>query len=365
MLIDRIGRRTWTDDDVVKYMGRFSSCWLTYATDATLRERSSSGGSTTAILIHQLRSGAIDGAMVVQGWVDEDGRPRASFEIARTEEQLRAAQGSKYQAVRFGKRELAQIAEFPGRLGFVLLPCDATKLAAARLRDPAIDARVALVIALFCGHNTEPALAEGVAKRLAPDNSKLTSWHYRSGHWRGVLKVGYQDGTEVVAHHNEFKNLHNLYFFAQQKCNHCFDHFGYDCDLSVGDIWTLAMRQHPVKHTAVVSRTPHAEAVMTRALEDEAVVATPTDVRDILDGQSRTLPFHYNVSARAKVGRLFGLKIEDRVSEPVGVVDLIVAFIILLNQRITQTRFGRAAVLRAPRPLVRLYLMGLKFLEQL
>lgn len=364
-LVDRIGRRSWSDDDVQKYMGQFTSCWLTYATDASLRERSASGGSTTAILAFLLESGEIDGAMVVQGWVDDEGHIRAGFEIATDTASLRKAQGSKYQAVRFGKRELQMIAAFDGRLAFVLLPCDASKLARARSNRPEIDEKIAFVIALYCGHNSEPELAQGVAEKLAPKGERLTDFHYRSGHWRGVLRARYSDDSEVVAHHNEFKNYYNLYFFAQPKCNHCFDHFGYDCDMSVGDIWTMAMREHPIKHTAIVNRNAIADRFLSDAIGAGVLAASETDVRDILDGQSRTLPFHYNVSARARVGRLFGLKIVDRVHEHVRLRDLLVAFIILSNQRFSRTSLGRRVILRLPQPVVRAYLMALKALEQL
>ena len=364
-LANRIGRRSWSDEDVRKYMGEFRSCWLTYARDAKLRERSASGGSTTALLIHLLESGVIDGAMVVRGWVDDEEKVRAEFVIATTRGELIEAQGSKYQAVRFGKRELGMIAEFDGKLGFVLLPCDATKLAHARQRRPEIDDRVGVVLALYCGHNSEPELVQEVTRKLGRGRGKLTSFHYRSGHWRGVLRAGFDDGTEVVRHHNEFKNYYNLYFFSQPKCNHCFDHFGYDCDISVGDIWTLAMKSHPIKHTAVVVRTPLGERMFRSAVAAGSLDSEPTDVRDILDGQSRTLPFHYNLTARAKVGRLFGLKVRDRVNEPVRFVDLVVAFFILLNQRVSQTRLGRRVIMLVPRPIVRGYLVMLKAIEQL
>ena len=364
-LMNRIGRRAWSDDEVKKYMGDFRSCWLTYARDEQLRSRAASGGSTTAILIHLLDSGVIDGAMVVRGWVDDDGVVRAEFFIATSREQLVQAQGSKYQAVRFGKRELGMIDQFDGRLGFVLLPCDATKLSHARRRRPEIDERVGVVLALYCGHNSEPELVQEVTRKIGRGRGKLTDFHYRSGHWRGVLRANFEDGTEIVRHHNEFKDYYNLYFFSQPKCNHCFDHFGYDCDISVGDIWTLAMKEHPIKHTAIVTRTEVGEKVLQSATSHGSIQAEPTDVRDILDGQSRTLPFHYNLTARSKVGRIFGLNIRDHVNERVRVVDRVVAFIILLNQRVSQTRVGRRIIMALPRPIVRGYLIALKAIEQL
>ena len=360
----RIGRRAWDPEDVEKYVGPFRGTRLTYATDPTLRRWAASGGSTTAILLHLLETGEIDGAMVVRGWVDDAGRLQADFEIATTRDELFAAQGSKYQAVRFGNRELGMIAAFPGRLAAVLLPCDATKLAGARRRNPEVDDRVALVISLYCGHNSEPELAQAVADRLGEGRGQLTRFHYRSGHWRGVLTAEYSDGSTIERPHSEYGNYRNLYFLAQPKCNHCFDHFGYDCDMSVGDIWTLQMREHPIKHTAIITRTDRAEAALRACQEAGSLHVEGTDIRDILDGQSRTLPTHYNVSARSLVGRVLGLSIRDAVKERVGIIDRIVAFIILANQRVSRTPRGQRLIFKAPKPVIRAYLLVLKALEQ-
>jgi coenzyme F420 hydrogenase subunit beta len=362
---DRIGRKGWTDEEVQKYIGPYRSVALTYAEDERMRRWAASGGTTTALLAYLLESGRIDGAMVVKGWVDHHGKVQAEFVIATTREELLEAQGSKYQAVRFGKRELSMIASFPGRLAFVLLPCDATKLAGARRRRPEVDDRVALVIALYCGHNSEPELVQSVVERIGEGHGQLTDFHYRSGHWRGVLTATYEDGSTLVRPHNQFKNHHNLYFYSQPKCNHCFDHFGYDCDLSVGDIWTLSMRRHPIKHTAVITRSELADELLGAAVDDGVLRRSETDVRDILDGQARTLPFHYNVTARARVGKLFGLKIQDPVREPVRLVDLVVAFLIMLNQQISKRPLGRRVIKALPTPIVRAYLLFIKALEQL
>ena len=42
-----------------------------------------------------------------------------------------------------------------------------------------------------------------------------------------------------------------------------------------------------------------------------------------------------------------------------------IAFIALLNERVSCTRIGRAIILRAPHPVIRLYLYLLKGLESL
>ena len=42
-------------------------------------------------------------------------------------------------------------------------------------------------------------------------------------------------------------------------------------------------------------------------------MTAPADVNDILDGQRRTAPFHFNTTARAQAGAPLGMKVPDRV----------------------------------------------------
>ncbi len=180
---------------------------------------------------------------------------------------------------------------------------------------------------------------------------RLVDFTYRFGHWRGQIGARFENGDEVVHPFREFSDYQNLYFFSQRKCHHCIDHTGYHGDISAGDIWSRRMRDNPTKHTALIARTDVGERVVQDALRAGALVGEAEPVEEVLDGQARTLPFHYNISARAKVGGLLGETIKDTVGERVRWNDYIVAFIVLMNERISRTRLGRAVIFRIPRPL--------------
>lgn len=367
-MIKRIRQAIWhksfTPDQLRRYVGDYEQCYFTCAADEAVRANAASGGSVSALLIYLLESGQIDGALVCQT-VLRDGKPRPEFAIARTREEIMAAQGSKYAAVYFANNALPLIQEFDGRLAVVALPCDATILQRTRAKNAALDAKIALVITLFCGHNSEPVLTDAMVDRLGRGRGPLTAYRWRTGHWRGSLEATFADGTQVVRPFETFSDYRNLYFFAQPKCHHCFDHFGYDCDISAGDIWSPRMKANPIKHTALIVRTPAGSALVAAALRDGALIGGQEPVDEIANGQARTAPFHYNVTSRARVGRLFGVRIKDRTDARVRLVDYAIAFIALLNERVSRTRIGRAIILRAPHPVIRLYLYLLKGLESL
>ena len=367
-IVDRIGRRHWTRNDIRKYVGDFRKVYFTYAQDEALRLRSASGGSVTGLLIDLLESGQIDGALIVGSEV-VDGRVECSFSIARTREQLLASQGSKYQAVYFNRDAMPLIRDFAGRLAVVALPCDATLLYHLRQREPEVDRKVKLVIGLFCGHNSERELTDHIVTRLGDGHGKLVDFQYRSGHWRGHLTAVYEDGERVEKPFQEFSDYRNLYLFCEKKCHYCHDHYAYHCDVAAGDIWSLSMRNNPIKHTALITRTDAGEAAVHAAATSGALWLSEEDVREVLDGQSRTVPFHYkpfhyNVSARARVGpRFFNINIPDKIGERVRWNDYIVAWIAIAAERLSRKPWGRRLIFACPRPVLRFSLYVFKGLE--
>jgi coenzyme F420-reducing hydrogenase beta subunit len=359
---DRIGRKRWTPEEIEKYAGSYLNVYFTYTRDESFRAKSASGGSTTALLVHMLESKQIDGALVLKTEVVE-GKVTCRFFIARTRAELMSAQGSKYMAVYFTRDALPLIRDFEGRLAVVALPCDSTMLTRLREKDPSIASKVRFIIALVCGHNSEPELTHHVTETLGRGHGKLINYSYRTGHWRGHLTAVYEDGSEIQRPFRYFSDYRNVYLFAQNKCHRCYDHFGYDCDISAGDIWSLYLRRNPIKHTALISRSEAGDQAILAAERDGVLHVEKKDITEVLDGQSRTLPFHYNVTSRARIGRFFGMQINDRVNAPVKWHDYVVAAIAMTNSRVTQSELGRRLAKRIPRPLLRGYVYVFKALE--
>ena len=274
----RIWTRPWTDDQVRKYVGEYRTVHFTHAAEQAYRERAASGGSISALLISLLERGEISGAVVLHSRV-EDGRVIPQFVLARTKEDILRAQGSKYVAVSFTQDAFPLIESAPGPVAVVALPCDAGILRRHLARNPGMDARVALIISLFCGHNSEPELAQGVAKRLGKGHGELREYVFRRGHWRGQLQATYADGTTLTRPFARFSDYQNLYFFAQRKCHYCHDHMGYFSDISAGDIWSDRMKGNPIKHTALLARTPRGEEVVARALAEGVLLGQREDVQ--------------------------------------------------------------------------------------
>jgi coenzyme F420-reducing hydrogenase beta subunit len=358
-------KKNWTKEAIQKYVGAYRRCFFSYARDPSLRENAASGGSITAILADLLDRRAIRGAVVCRSVVNAEGFLRPEFFMATDLEALKGAQGSQYSAVHFGRQALPLIRSFEGKVAVVALPCDIKMLRVAMGNDPNLKDKVLVMISLFCGHNSEPVLTDRIIDRLRPGQKRLTAFRYRTGHWRGQLKATFEGGEIATRPFSCFSDYQNLFFCAQRKCHHCFDHTGYHADVSAGDIWSLRMKDNPIKHTALITRSEIGDDVVAAAFTSGYLLGQEEPIEEVCDGQARSLPTHYHVTARAKLGWIAHEKINDEVHGRVKFRQYIVAALNLFNERVSRSKAGKRIIFALPRPVLKAYLYFIKLLESL
>lgn len=356
--------KQWGSEVVRQYIGAYRQSYFAYAGDETIRQHAASGGVITALLEYALDSKRIDGALVCRSTV-VDGQVVPQFVIATDRPTLMSAQGSKYIAVNFNRDGLPLMRAFKGRLAVVALPCDLSNLRRLAQHDNAVREKIALTIGLFCGHNSRPELTEMVVDKLRPTGATLTDYHYRQGHWRGELEACFDNGQVIRKPFSSFSDYQNLFYFCQEKCHHCHDHAAYEADISIGDIWSLRMKENPIKHNAVIVRTEAGTAIFEAALKAGAVLGQAEPIAEICEGQARSMPFHYNISARARAGRKLGMTIKDTVNAPVRWTDLLTARTVLKNEMLSRGPQGAKKVARIPRFILKLKLYVIKGLESI
>lgn len=364
-LIDRAVRKQWSEADVEKYVGQFIRASLSHAREEHVRAEAASGGVTSALFMHGLNRGWFDGVVVCRT-VLEKGKVRARFEIATSEEAILAARGSKYVETAFLREVLPLVRAFPGRVAIVGLPCDISALTQRADKEPDLRRKLALTVALVCGHNSRKELIDLVTAQIEDEvGSKLINYKFSVGHWRGQIEAHFENGTVAFYPTGRFKDYQNLFFFCEKKCLACYDHYGYKADISIGDVWLFRLKNNSIKHSGVILRTERGEALFDSATASGKVVSQPLDIREIMDGQSRIGPSHYNVSARAQVAPRFGVKLKDTVCEPVRWHQWLNAWLTFANMRISETPRGRRLIFRLPPRLIKGYLYFKKGLETL
>ena len=246
-----------TDDP---YIGRYRSIHIGYALQEAIRWNAASGGIVTALLITALRKGEIDGAIVTRMNPDSPLEP-LSF-LARTEEDIVAAAGSKYCPVA-ANLTLREALNSEGRYALVGLPCHIHGLRKAQIRNRKLRARVPACISIFCGLNMSPTGTNVLLKRQGISIQDVSEIKYRGCGWPGSLHVELRDGqTYSEPYLDYFDN--NFMCYEMHRCNLCCDSFGEVSDISCGDAWLPEIKNRDKQGTSVVVvRSEEGEAFLS------------------------------------------------------------------------------------------------------
>lgn len=256
--VDAAGRT----DDVI--FGPYVEMREGWSTNADLRFAASSGGALSAVLVHLLETGAVDGIVHVSA--DPEDPVANRVVISRTAEEVLTAAGSRYAP----SAPLAAVSNLPkGRFAVVGKPCDAAALQAMRARDPDLAARIPFVLSFFCAG--VPSLEGGrdVARALGVSPDHLSAFRYRGMGWPGRATAVDDHGAEAsMTYAESWGKL--LSPRVQHRCRICADGSGTAADLVCADAWETDDAGYPLFEeddgvSLIVARTKIGQDLMAEA----------------------------------------------------------------------------------------------------
>ncbi len=358
-------KKDWSREDIDNMIGDHESAFISYAEDDSIRLGGASGGVVTALLAGALSRKIIDGALVCGTKITQN-RVRAYFYIATNAEQLKRSQGSKYVQANFIKEAFPLMDHFDGRLAVVGLPCNITALKTRMGKRPLFNDKIVFTVSLFCFHCSQDALVDRYVSRHAPwPGAKLERFRFKIGLWRGKTIARFENNAVLEKKFSSFGLYQNLHFFSRRKCFNCIDHFGYNADICAGDIWSYHLKRGNKKLNSLIVKTAVGREIIGEAHAHGHIYREEISIEDVLDGQSRAAPFHYNASARHKAGKLFGMYIPDRVGKKVKRHEYLTAMIALFNWKWSQHRIFSKLIFRMPESMLKWYQYFYKALESL
>ena len=235
--------------------GPYQEMFVARARDPRILERCQDGGVVTAMLVHGLESGRLDGAVVSAADADKPCSPRPTLE--RTVEGVIAAAGSWYT---YCPNDLALAAAVEAncrRVGFVGVPCQITPVFKAESCDPAflegerkkpkhierqrrslkdpVD-RVALRIGLLCSEvfDFDGLMTGKIEREMGIPLSEVRKFNVK-----GEVLVYRRDGGLVKIPLAEAQE------HARPECHHCGDFSAELADVSCGGVgamdWTITI----------------------------------------------------------------------------------------------------------------------------
>ena len=257
--------------------GYVAKRFVAHARSKGVREAGTSGGVVSALLIHLLESGEIDGA-VVAGF-DPQEPCRMKGMLATTAEEVLAAAGSKY-CLTSSMEALQLLRRKKGRFAVVGLPCQVQGIRKLQMTDPSLARKIYCVFGLYCHCNMEPRVVHDVLAACRIKPSDVERFEFRGGGWPGGFHVRLRDGRNLPLHTTLYTTILNILFkiYGAKRCYLCVDALSEYADLSFGDFWAHDYSDDLAVHTRstqVAQRTETGLTILRRAEEDGAINLYP------------------------------------------------------------------------------------------
>jgi coenzyme F420 hydrogenase subunit beta len=269
--------------------GHVRAAYVGYAADGAMREGGSGGGVATALLAGLLKSGAVDGCLATRMKPDRPWEGEAF--VARDVDELRLSQGSRYAVIPVN-RVWASLRALPGRYAATMLPCQTHGYRLLQRHDPALAAKIEVVVGLFCGGALQPCLPEELLAARGIRREEVADFQCRGGEWPGRMQAVLRDGGVRPLHYSNYKDGAYNYFaglYLPERCSTCLDGSCEFADIAVGDAWTRDARgEYRFRsHSRILVRTERGAALL-RAAVDAGELAV-TDVSDDPDYRTHKL----------------------------------------------------------------------------
>jgi coenzyme F420 hydrogenase subunit beta len=299
---EKLGDTLFGDIPEDTAVGRYLGCYVGHATDRGVRYNSVSGGIVSALLVHALQEGLIDGALVTRMRRDDPLTPEPF--IARTREEILSASGSKYCPVA-ANTALQAVLDSDDRIAVVGQPCHIQGLRKAEQCIPKLARQIRYRISLACSLNFS---FQGTARFLqdlgiAPD--RVADLLYRGQGWPGSVVIRLKDGRKRAVPYPECHRQLGPYLL--RRCTLCSDMLGELSDLTCGDACIPQItRTDRVGSSFVISRTPVAEELLESAASQGAVELSELELQDLLASQGHALFKKRKLKARLRLFRLAG-----------------------------------------------------------
>jgi coenzyme F420 hydrogenase subunit beta len=240
-------------------MGRVIGTTIARATDPGIRKRATDGGVVTALLVHLLETGRIDGAIVTK----PTGPYQRSPWLATSVEEIEDAAGFFFDTSH-GMKHLSDayvtystIEEFApmvrkglNRVALVGTPCQIKAFRRMEALGIVPSDAIKYCFGLFCSGN----FVFGDAQR-----EQLAQLH--GFDWSDVSRINVKEEFQVHSKTGEFVQIpiEDLDFMKRHACRYCGDYSAEFADIAFGGIGA------PEGWTTIITRTPLGRATLADA----------------------------------------------------------------------------------------------------
>lgn len=335
-------------------LGNYINFYVGFSSSEDIRKKGSSGGVTTALLIHALKSKIINGAVVTR--MNRENPLEPEVLIAKEEEEILSASQSKYFPVPVNVK-LRELLAKGGKYAIVGLPCHIHGVRKAELLNKRLQKKIALRVGLFCGYNMRFLATLFLLRKLGVRNLSLVSeMRYREGGWPGGFFVKLKNGRKIFLPKSEYSYLN--YLFPPIRCTLCPDQTNELADISIGDPWNIGLEGG---WSSIITRTDVGEKILREAVKNDLIVTKRVTRTSVMKAQKAMLVYKKRgVHARMNLKRIFfGGSTPSfnnkHLMNRCNFSDYLGGIILYSNIKLMNRNFVRTLVRCSPPYLLRLY----------
>jgi coenzyme F420 hydrogenase subunit beta len=262
------------------FRGEVQGVYVAYARDDAIRSSGQSGGLLSALLLFLLDTERIDAAMVVSMPKDGSFRPRTI--LARTRQEILAAQGSKYCPT--GANAALGAGAARDRVAVVGTACQMHGIYKAAQHRFDLAGSVEYRIGLFCDRTLLYTCIDQMRKDAGLGTTKVAGLEYRSKArkgWPGEVCFHLDSGQEKFYPSSLRTRLKDA--FTVPRCRLCFDKLNVLSDVSAGDAYGVS--ESVQGHSVVIARNRKGLSLVREASAAGYVVLEETDPEPLFKGQ--------------------------------------------------------------------------------
>ena len=269
---------------------------LSYANNAEIRYKGSSGGVITALAIYLLEKRKVDG--IIQVRADEQNPLKNVVQISRTRQDVLNCCGSRYAPVSvfngiYNKLEKDESYCLIGK------PCDIRAFKNYMEQFPDSLKEIKYTLSFFCAGTPSENATEEVLIKMGVKKDNVVRFDYRGNGWPGFTQAICKDGSCKKMEYNESwgailgRHLHS-------GCKFCVDGVGVSADIACGDAWFSDEKGYPVFKEAdgrniALIRSEKGQEIFDKAVNDGYIVSEP--VENVASLLEKIQPYQYKRKA--------------------------------------------------------------------
>jgi len=354
-------------------LGNNLGCYIGYSNDPDLRLNCASGGIASQILISSLKSGLINGALLIKL---KNGYPlETEATIVTTAEQVLSNSGSKYfpAAVNDG---LKYIMNTKGKFAIVGLPCHIHGVRKAESIFKSLKEKIVLHIGLVCSHTVNFDGTDFILEKLGVTKHCVEKIDYRGKGWPGLMSIESKNSKiktfPYVGGWNSYWPVFSSFFFSPFRCMMCPDVFNELADISLGDAWFPELvKKDSFGYSLIVARNEIGKNVLDSLSSSGEISLKSINPVDAKRSQREPIKFKkFDFHDRMKMLESFGKTIPDFKLNHVnvnklGIIAWLRSFFGYINNKLSSWKLFRSFLVKIPFPVFRLYYGFLKILFEM